>query len=236
MPSPNYFSYGDVKLLDVPHARALANEIFEEDCYDFARVPTGAVVLDVGACYGEFAIRCAVEKQCHVIAYEPSRANREVLEANKRLNGLSDDQLRISPCAVVGSVGKRIFMHRADHPAGSLLDVEAQKHGCVGETYEVDCTGLQQQVQVAHALWGRWSPIVLKLDCEGAEHEIFEDYPKWIDAISMLALEWHNYDGDVFRKIIAPQGFNVHVEGGGPKPRPAWDPTIGAGLLIAVRG
>ena len=226
-------TYGAIKLLDVQHAQALAKEIFDEDCYNFAKIPTGAIVLDVGACYGEFAIRCAVEKHCRVIAFEPCAENRHVLEANSRLNNLAGPQFIVSPLAL-GTPGRRTFMYRSEHPAGSMFDAEAKKHGCSGSSYEVDCVDIKDQLSAARERWGT-APIVLKMDCEGAEHEIFTNYESWIDYVTVIALEWHYYDGDHFRKLITPKGFSVHVEGGGPKPRPAWDPTIGAGLLFAVR-
>ena len=61
-------------------------------------------------------------------------------------------------------------------------------------------------------------------------------------------MEWHDHDGVYFKSLIEPYGFLALVEGGGPKPRPLWDPasrqwtwkgspwgTIGAGLLFAER-
>lgn len=225
-------SYGTVKLYGVPHARGLANEIFTEDCYNFDRIPRETIVLDIGACYGEFAIRCAVEKRSRVIAYEPSIANRDILASNAQLNGLTADHLVMSPLAI-GTPGRRTFMHRPDHPAGSAFEAEALKHGCTGTTYEVECAGLLDQIREARQRWGEL-PIVVKMDCEGAEYEIFEDL-SWIDQVAVIAMEWHCYDGAHFKGLIEPKGFRVLVEGGGPKPRPACDPTIGAGLLFAVR-
>jgi FkbM family methyltransferase len=241
----NYFNYGPIKFLDVPNAKALTNEIFEEDCYNFDRIPAGSIVLDIGACYGEFAIRCAVEKRCLVVAYEPSIENCAVLEINRELNGIGTDRFATLPCAV-GKAGRRNFLHRADHPAGSLLEEEAKKHGVPGEGYVVDVVDLADQIERIRGRWGDL-PICVKMDCEGAEHEIFGDL-SWIDQVRVVAMEWHNFDGDHFRKILEPKGFAVTVEGGGPKPRPLFDNAtglwtwkgqpwgaIGAGLLFAIR-
>jgi FkbM family methyltransferase len=238
-------TYGAIKLLDVPHAVGLANEIFMEDCYHFSRIPSGTIVLDIGACYGEFAIRCAVEKQSRVIAFEPSIKNREILEANCRLNGLVDDQVVVSPLAI-GTPGQRLFTHRSEHPAGSMFETEANKHGCAGDNYEVESVAIADQIEVCKARWGDL-PVVVKMDCEGAEHEIFTTLD-WIDHVNTIAMEWHSYDGVHFQSLLEPRGFKVLVEGGGPKPRPLWDPrsnrwtwkgapwgNIGAGLLFAER-
>lgn len=227
-----FITCGNVKLLNVPHAAALANEIFEEDCYNFARIPAGSIVLDVGAFYGEFAIRCVVEKRCRAIAYEPSIENRAILELNQKLNGLTSDEFVVSPLAI-GTPGQRTFLHRPEHPAGSLLE-GMTSHGCTGTRYGVECVGLLDQIRLAKERWGNL-PICLKMDCEGAEHEIFADYEAWIDQVHVIAMEWHHYDGLHFRSLLQAEGFSVTVEGGGPKPRPLCDPTIGARLLFADR-
>lgn len=238
-------TYGTIKLLDTPHAAGVAREIFEEDCYNFTQIPSAAIVLDVGAFYGEFGIRCAVEKHCYVIAYEPSSENRSILETNARLNNLLDTFV-VSSLAV-GAPGRRSFMHRPEHPAGSMLTLEAKKHGCTGNIYEVEVVALADQIRIAKERWGDL-PICVKMDCEGAEHEIFANCADWISAVQVIAMEWHNYDGAYFKSLIEPQGFTVLVEGGGPKPRPLWNPrsgcwtwkgepwgNIGAGLLFAER-
>jgi FkbM family methyltransferase len=245
--SDSIITYGLIKLFDVPHAAGVANEIFDEDCYNFSQLPAGAIVLDVGAFYGEFAIRCAVEKDCHVVAYEPSIENRSILLRNRQLNELTADQLVISALAI-GTPGRRAFMHRIEHPAGSAFKADAKSCvGNAGNTYEVEVVSLVEAIRSAKERWGDL-PVCLKMDCEGAEHEIFADHAEWISQVQVIAMEWHNYDGAHFRSIIEPRGFSVLVEGGGPKPRPLLDPSssgwtwkgapwgnIGAGLLFAVR-
>jgi len=235
--SEAFITRGSIKFLNVPHAAALVNEIFDEDCYSFDRIPPDTIVLDIGAFYGEFGIRCAVEKHCRVIAYEPSSENRTILELNRRLNDLKTENFVVSPLAI-GTPGTRLFSHRSLHPAGSLLATEAAKHVAAdigtSSTYEVECVGILGEIQKAKDSWGDL-PVCVKMDCEGAEHEIFANYADWIGQVSVIAMEWHNYDGDHFHSILAAQGFATHVEGGGPKPRPVWDPSIGAGLLFAVR-
>lgn len=241
-----FITRGAIKFLNVPHASGALKEIFEEDCYNFSRIPANSIVLDVGALYGEFGIRCAVEKRCRVIAYEPSADNRSILERNRQLNDLPEDQFIVSPLAI-GTPGRRAFMSRPDHPAGSMFEAEAKKHGATGNVAEVEVAGVIDQIKSAKARWGDL-PICLKLDCEGAEHEIFANYVDWISQVQVIAMEWHNFDGVHFQALIKPQGFSVIVEGGGPKPRPLWDPSaaqwtwkgapwgdIGAGLLFAER-
>lgn len=223
-------NYGAVKLLNVPHAEAVADEIFVQDCYNFDRIPHGSIVLDVGAFYGEFAIRCVVEKKCRVVAYEPSPTNRQVLELNRILNGCED--LIISPQAI-GAPGRRSFTYRPDHPAGSMLSSSAQQQGVEGEREEIECVNLSRAIADARRSWDS-GPIGVKMDCEGAEQEIFNELAYWIDDIDFIAMEWHNRDGAHFRSHLTAHHFDVLLEGGGPKPR-TWNETIGGGLLFATR-
>jgi FkbM family methyltransferase len=228
--------FGNVRMLNVPHAENVAREIFDEDCYRFDEIPDGAMVFDVGAFYGEFALRCAVEKRCRVLAYEPCRHNFEVMQLNITINTQASigfparGSVNAIPRAV-GAPGVRAFMSRAEHPAGSLLADEAKKHGLAGETRNVHCVALDKEIEF---FADRSDVVVVKLDCEGAEHEIFHTRT-WLERVTILTMEWHNHDGGHFRDILVAHGFDVELEGGGPKPRPAWDPSIGGGLLFARR-
>lgn len=239
-------NYGKIKFFDIFQAAAVANEIFEEDCYNFAQIPAESIVLDVGGFHGHFAIRCAIEKNCRVMTFEPCVTNRAVLEQNLRLNNLMPDQVTLSPLAI-GTPGRRIFTYLPKHPAGSKLETTKGGNGG-GENYEVEVGAITDQLRAARRKWGATRTICLKLDCEGAEHEIFADYGDWIGQIHVVAMEWHAFDGAHFGSLLAARGFTVLIEGGGPKPRPLWDPTagrwtwkgqpwgdIGAGLLFAER-
>ena len=225
-------SFGKIRLLDVPHAANVAREIFDEDCYSFDRFPRGAVVIDVGAFYGEFSIRCALEKGCRVFAYEPCPRNREIFEKNRRLNGC-EGEIAISANAI-GTPGSRSFLSRSDHPAGSLFAEEGARHGLTGNVSQIACVSLADEIRAIRRLFPK-TPLCVKLDCEGAEHEIFAD-TAWFSEVTLLVMEWHNHDGAFFRSLLKPHGFEVTLEAGGPKPRPPWDVTIGGGLLFAIRG
>ncbi len=237
-----------VRLLNVPCTDVVAQEVFEQDCYELDLIPEGAIVLDVGAFYGEFALRCAIEKRCDVIAYEPCKANREILALNVSINDFTEQFgsaalyrssgtrrsfVYVRPMAVGASCGPRTFLSRPEHPAGSMLASEAAKYDLAGVASEVDCTTL-----AAEAAWttagqdGR--PLVVKLDCEGAEHEIFSDLA-WLERVSVLVMEWHNRDGAHFRDVLEANGFAASIAGSGPKPRPTWEPGMAGGLLWAVR-
>lgn len=230
--------YGRIRLLDVPHAKVVADEIFDQDCYYLDTFPERALVIDVGAFYGEFALRSAVEKRSRVFAYEPSPENRRVLEENCRANlellrQEGTPEITILPVAL-GRSGRRGFMTRPEHPAGSMFADAAVGYGLIGSVSEVDCVNLADEVERLHAEFPG-EPICLKLDCEGAEVEIFEGSLSWLRLVSLVTMEWHNQNGRHFRDLFEREGFSTKLEGGGPKPRPTETDGYHGGLVHARR-
>lgn len=221
---------GPVRLLNVPHASAVAQEVWADDCYRLSEIPDGSVVIDAGAFYGEFGLICRVAKNCDVIALEPAPPNLEIACLNVRLNGVDNNFLLL--CAAVAAGFGRSFKYRPDHPAGSLLETYGQDVTGIG--LSVSCVTMRDILDDVHQRHGDKAKIVVKLDIEGAEREVFAD-TSWLAAVSIVTMEWHNHDGDRYAAILCNHGFDVDVTGGGPPPRPPWDPSIGGGLLFARR-
>lgn len=222
---------GPVRLLNVPHAAAVAREVWDDDCYRLSEIPDGSVVIDAGAFYGEFGLICHIAKNCDVIALEPAPLNLEIARLNVRLNIMGRGFLLLA-AALGSATGERILKYRFDHPAGSLLGVYGQD--VVGFKQSVSCVTMSDIIDDVRLRHGDKAKVVVKLDIEGAEREVFSD-PSWLAAVSIVTMEWHNHDGDRYATILRAHGFDVDVTGGGPPPRPPWDPSIGGGLLFAKR-
>jgi len=227
-------NYGNVRLLNVPFAKAVADEVFLEDCYRFDEIPDDSVVFDIGGFYGEFGIRCWKEKKCLVSVYEPSLINFQILQLNVELNknncGIAIDIYR---AVISGEEGLRSFSYNPDHPAGSILSGFTHTYdNVIAEC--VESFRLKPQTQLAKFRYPH-KKICVKMDCEGAEKEIFESDQTWMDDVDLVTMEWHNYDGDYYAGFLEKKGFVVELEGGGPQPRPKWDKTIGGGLLFAKK-
>lgn len=225
-----FITCGNARFLNLPHAKAVLNEVWDEDCYRLNEIPDGSIVLDVGAFYGEFGLICAVNKGCAVVAYEPSKINRDVTSLNFKLNGASGRYF-LRDCGIAGTKSRSSFSYREDHPAGSLFNYPHQ----FGKEEFVICLTLSSEIENVRVRFGLERPITVKLDCEGSEVGIFQDDPDWIEHVDIVTMEWHNHDGDLYAGILEKHGFDVELEGGGPKPRPKWDKSIGGGLLFAKR-
>lgn len=214
-------------LLDKPEVRQVLDEVVDQDCYRIEEVPMNSAVIDVGAFYGEFGIFCAKSRQCRVFAYEPSEINFDILCENFDLNAL-DDACEAYNVGVTGMTGREKFSHWHDHPGGSgFRDIENAKATIV------DTISMTEVVEMVLKECPN-QHITVKLDCEGSEQEIFKD-ESWIQHVGIVTMEWHNYDGHVYREILERHGFNVELEGGGPKPRPKYDASIAGGMLFAKR-
>lgn len=218
-----FLQYGKVQLLNVPHAADLADESIARDCYELRSLEGQWAVADIGACYGEFAY--FAKSLGHVVlAAEPSLRSFAILT----LNGYEHYQLDYTwQRMVVGGEQpneKMPHFYREDHPAASGPPCDPGiKNLCRWITMS-DVVGILR----IHRL-----PIFVKMDCEGAEVEIFEHIDTWIDGVSAVSMETHNYDADVFGSKLEKRGFECKLLGTSPYPLPAWDKTMAGGLVIA---
>lgn len=207
-------------------AEGVVREVFDEDCYRIREIPETSLVVDVGAHIGCFALRCAVERRCRVVAYEPNPETFGFLVASIRLNAAAVEPVFSAVGANDGLVP--FFLNRG-HPAGSTL--HGREYPDVAyEEIRVPCCSLDTIVPSASS-----GTLVLKLDCEGAEREILsEHFAASLRRFDRVVGEWHNHDGDRYRDVLTGIGFDVELRGGGV-PQPQWDPSIGGGLLYARR-
>jgi len=213
-----YLDYGDIRLLNVPHAKEVADEVIAEDCYRVSEFPVGARVLDVGAFYGEFAVMAAVRKGCLVHAFEPAANSFDVCSYNVESNPWARVVMEGFPVGATEGVVE--FNYNKDHPAGS--NVSRCGDGLLIEQASIKNLVVNRQINV------------VKLDCEGSEVEIFSD-PSWVDNVKIVTMEFHNHDGDHYASILRERGFKVDITGTGPKPRPQWDKSMAGGLLFATK-
>lgn len=146
---------------------ATSRSVFLDDSYfpPGITLPEDAVVLDIGGHIGTFAVLAATRApRGRVFSFEPEPENFALLEENIRSNNLG--HVRCFNQAVGGREEERA-MFRAANPVrtGSHSLVNATGAG----TFPVRCTTLSAVLRAQ-----KLEKIdFLKLDCEGAEWEIF---------------------------------------------------------------
>ena len=133
-----------------------------------ARLPENPVFLDIGACFGYYALKirqlCGPEAQVH--AFEPFPVNHALLEEQRRLNGMAD--IRIHQIALSNEEGSVAFETppASNGGVGHIAGAGAARANVVN----VQCTTLDQFV--ARENLTRIDGI--KLDVEGAELRVIE--------------------------------------------------------------
>jgi FkbM family methyltransferase len=169
----------------------------------FVTLNADAVVIDVGANIGDFAVMAA--RKCpagRVVAVEPLRSAGQIIEAQARLNSLHNI-----------TWVHAVLSDRNGTSAANRL----------GSAYDT-AEGAAEQVQ-SHTLSQLMADLqldridLLKLDCEGAEWDILPSAEAVLPLVRQIAMEFHCERGWTVEKLanwLRSRGFVVrHTEGPG---------------------
>jgi len=144
-------------------------------------------VVDIGAHYGYFSLFAAANtnSSSKIVAIEPSPSNVEQLKQN--LIGNQVTNVELYPFAIGGKKGE-VALFEGKNSNRSIVEGNAlanQKSG-----------GRKVAVWTLEALFAELAidqVDFLKIDCEGAEFEIFETLPTHVfDRISTISMEFHD--------------------------------------------
>jgi FkbM family methyltransferase len=169
----------------------------------FVTLSADAIVIDVGANIGDFAIMAA--RKCpagRVIAVEPLRSAGQMIEAQARLNNLNNITW------VHAVLSDRTGTSAANRP-GSEYDTAE------GAAEQVESRTLPQLM--ADLQLDRVD--LLKLDCEGAEWDILPSAEAVLPRVRQITMEFHCERGWTVEKLanwLRSRGFVVrHTDGPG---------------------
>lgn len=193
--------------LDFPAAERPRQEyefskIVIDDCYRLREVENVQTILDIGSNVGLFAI-AARRRFPHatIHCYEPNPAVVPFLQSH-----CAQAKCQVFPAAV--GLGEGQVSLRTDD-AGTLFS-----------TTIADSLGGVTQVSFASAVGKLGQVDLLKLDCEGAEWEIFDDLKTW-KSVRCLAMEYHLWakpgaSADMLRDRLFGIGFSkIHIDNDG---------------------
>ena len=148
-------------------------EIFLRDCYGIASLPDDIrTVLDVGANLGLFSLAAIYRFPNAVVdSYEPNSAIEKYLKSN-----LGNFGRQPKMCAVGGKSG--------------MVNIETTGTSLFSITHLHE-SGTTPQVSFAEAIQSLGGAVdLVKLDCEGAEWEIFKCEDAWRN-VRFLVMEYH---------------------------------------------
>lgn len=162
--------------------RMLGQLAKEWEAYDFDSIPweEGDVVIDVGAHRGGVSITLAKTYGVRCLAFEPHPENYSELEAAVALNGVRN-LVRTYRLAVTKD-GRRLRLYNGSHSG----EHGAWHQGNLGYHF-VASTTIRRVMG-----WYRLKRArLLKLDCEGAEHEILAGDPGLVSRFDHIRGEVH---------------------------------------------
>jgi FkbM family methyltransferase len=174
---------------DIP----IIKEVIRDDNYKIkGRLKGGEVVIDIGGHIGSFSV-FAGSMGAVVLTYEPVKRNFRLLEKNVKINDFNNTIFNMAVTSKEET--RRIFVRDFNFGGSNLYYPHANP-----DFYEdVVCTTLDKIYDDNHLDRCDY----LKLDCEGSEFEIIENF-KRIDTIKTIGLEYHGSERrDQVIKLLA---------------------------------
>jgi FkbM family methyltransferase len=142
-------------------------EVFDEEPYKILRV-AGRVVIDVGAFVGDSAIYFALRGARRVIAIEPHPEDFREMVGNIRLNKLEGVIIPIN--AGLASRPGEICIEDVDIAKTAVTYHKLEPGRCTALIPAITLVDVIERYAIDHSA-------VLKMDCEGCEHDIIlNDY------------------------------------------------------------
>jgi len=165
----------------------ILNEIFYQKIYnnDFVCVSENDIVFDIGFNYGFFTLDALTYKPKKIIGFEP---NPKLV---KLFNQLEIKNVELHKAAVSDKAGRHIFYENNFSGKSSIHnDVNADT---TSNSYEVNICSFNEMAEQYDVI------DYLKVDCEGAEYEIFESMTNEFltNRIRKIALEFHHNINDI---------------------------------------
>src|SRR2546429_5940042 len=166
---------------NVAEARSLFAEIFLRDTYGLVLEMHEPRILDCGAnCGFATAYFKLAYPDAWIVAFEPAPEAFRMLEHNVRVNRLSNVELVNAACG------------RKEGKAGFTVS-EGSSFLSSGNLYRRSGTALDVPLVRVYA-WVKEHVDLLKLDVEGAEHDVLDDLIETglISRVEHLAIEYHH--------------------------------------------
>lgn len=199
----------------------ILNELFIRNDYNFIST-NKAIVIDIGANIGIsslFFSRFSYVDE--IYAFEPVNDTFEQAQYNFKLND------KIQKVKWIKNIG----LGKDNRKETFLFDKNCKGNcgirGKLSPSYSNNVNALEKEVQICEASLeirkildevNNDRKVIIKMDCEGAEYEIFDNLFKtgMINKIDVIILEWHDRGSQVIEEILTESGFNFFSKSLGP--------------------
>lgn len=173
---------------------------------DYGAIPSNSTIIDIGANIGTYSVFAASSFRNNVIyAYEPMPDNYSLLKENIKDNAMQD-QVHTFNKGVAGENGVEKLYIADGSPYHSIFPSKDDN-----QYFEMSCCTLKDIFIENHI--DRCD--LLKIDCEGAEFEIFYNTPKkYLEKINSIRMEYHNrnnenYNIESLKTFLKEHGFKM---------------------------
>jgi FkbM family methyltransferase len=169
----------------------LREHLFDRQYRNIVDIEEGDVVVDIGFNYGIFSLGALNRGASKIYGFEP---NKNIYNVIKDIYP-DRDKVIIYNYAVSNKNDNLIFYEGHNTLSSSLEDnVNDYK-----ESYEVTCVSFYDFMKENNIE----KIDLLKIDCEGAEYEIFETIPdEYFSKINKIHVEFHFNDGEKVKPLI----------------------------------
>ena len=174
------------------------------------QLPEKCVFWDIGANVGLYTVYAALRKKCHVIAFEPSVFNLELLSRNLHLNQLQQ-QVVILPLALSDKMGSNLLRMTSTEWGGALStfgkDVGWDGQN-IQEVFSFPTYGLSMDQAID--ILGLPSPDFIKMDVDGIEHFLLQGGSQVLKKIQGILVEINDdfaEQAEVSKKLLERGGL-----------------------------
>jgi FkbM family methyltransferase len=169
----------------------LREHLYDRQYKDIVDVEDGDVVVDIGFNYGIFSLGALNKGASKVYGFEP---NKNIYNIIKDIYP-DKDKVKIYNYAV-SDKNEILTFHEGHNTLASSLE---NMVGDYKESYDVQCINFYDFV-----VKNNIEKIdFLKVDCEGAEYDIFENIPdEYFSTINKIHVEFHFNDGEKIKSLI----------------------------------
>lgn len=190
----------------------ILNEVFAEGVYNLTPATHRPfTVVDIGMNVGitamYFASRSEVDQ---VYAFEPFSPTFDRAQANLTLNPVLAQKIQAHPFGLGGEA--RILEVSYDPTSmGKMGILGAERTGAPSASTRLERIDIRPAGQSLEAVLEKHPRVVLKVDCEGAEYEIFEalEADGLLSKFTVVCVEWHLRGPEMLHAALRRSGFTT---------------------------
>ncbi len=216
------FKFTDVSIfVESPEEIFIISEVFVEYDYNFIATQS-CILLDIGANIGISSLFFSrlpfVEK---IYSFEPVPETYQQAKKNLSLNESINKVVELNNYGLGKNNRSEVFFFNKDMKGNTGV------RGLLSPSYAANSNNLSEVevsirdvsevlTKIQHDNKGK--KIVVKMDCEGAEYEIFENLAKSgvLDNIDVFMIEWHDKGANDIEQALQKASFNCFSRNLGP--------------------